>query len=732
MQINPRRNASRLFLVTALIAWTTAAAAPPSFLSEETPLGQSQGFGVALDGGTAIVGQRVFERDGGGLDAWAHVAQLGQSGQSVSIDADTVIVGVPNDDQAGDDAGAAYVYERDAGGPNNWAEVKMLIASDATAFDSFGSDVAIDGDTVLVGANRDDDAGSGSGSAYVFGRDAGGADNWGQVAKITASDAAGGDQFGLAVDISVDTVVVGSNLDDHVAADAGSAYVFERGAGGEDNWGEVKKLTAFDAAALARFGWDVAIDGDTVIAGAFGDTELGSSSGAAYVFERDQGGAGNWGEVKKLTAAQGYAFFGFAVSLSADRALVGANLSSEGAFQSGAAYVFDRDEGGADNWGQTKKLVPSDAETDGRFGVGVSTTGEAMLVLADLGFGVFGSYVFRSPRVHMFVTAGSHVGDFGGLTGGDAICRAEGLPLGGLWKSFLSVQGTDRFSRIPSGVAIVRLDRMSLADDSTDLNGAVYNPLHVEPGGGTAPSGTQVWTGDSDSDGNCVDFSSTGDTGVFGVASETDTDWHSSGAEACTATNRLYCFRFLCPESAVSGCVDTWAKGSLMVSDAKFAKERLAAKLQKGPALTQSDFGNPLATGGTGYTACLYNGAGTMVLQMEVGRAGDDCGGRPCWKAVGGAPPGGKGYAYKDRDRSVRGLQTLSFKGGPAGTSKIRIKAGNNSSKEQRGLPRGIPAALSGSTSLTLQLHGDDLDQCFSVTLDQIQKDLGFFFQAKK
>ncbi len=121
------------------------------------------------------------------------------------------------------------------------SEVKKLIASDAQAGDNFGFSVAVSGDTAVVGAPFE---GSRAGAAYVFQRDQGGAGNWGEVKKLTASDAEAGDRFGVSAAVSGDTAVVGARSE---GSEAGAAYVFHRDEGGANNWGEVKKLTASDA-----------------------------------------------------------------------------------------------------------------------------------------------------------------------------------------------------------------------------------------------------------------------------------------------------------------------------------------------------------------------------------------------------------------------------------------------------------------------------------------------------
>ncbi|MCH8066348.1 MAG: FG-GAP repeat protein, partial [Chloroflexi bacterium] len=108
-----------------------------------------------------------------------------------------------------------------------------------------------------------------------------------EVRKLLASDAQAGDRFGVSVAVSGDTAVVGAHGEDAGGSNAGAAYVFQRNQGGTDNWGEVKKLSSSDAEAGDQFGRSVAVSGDTVIVGAFAEDAGGSAAGAAYLFDRD-------------------------------------------------------------------------------------------------------------------------------------------------------------------------------------------------------------------------------------------------------------------------------------------------------------------------------------------------------------------------------------------------------------------------------------------------------------
>ncbi len=132
----------------------------------------------------------------------------------MSISGDTAIVGAFYDDDKGNNSGSAYIFSRDQGGADNWGEAKKLTASDGAADDRFGNSVSISGNTAIVGAPQNDDNGNDSGSAYIFSRDQGGADNWGEVKKLTSSDGAAGDDFGISVSISGSTAIVGAWEDD--------------------------------------------------------------------------------------------------------------------------------------------------------------------------------------------------------------------------------------------------------------------------------------------------------------------------------------------------------------------------------------------------------------------------------------------------------------------------------------------------------------------------------------
>ncbi|MCB9421610.1 MAG: FG-GAP repeat protein [Ardenticatenaceae bacterium] len=321
---------------------------------------------------------------------------------TVAVSEDTVVVGAYGDDDNGADSGAAYVYSRNG---TIWIQQAKLTASDGAADDWFGRAVAVSGDTVVVGAVGDDDNGSSSGSAYIFVKPVGGWNDMTETAKITAADGATGDNFGLSVAVSSDTVVVGAYLDDDNGVDSGSAYVFIKPVGGWSTMTQTAKLTSADGAAGDEFGRDsIAISGDTVVVGAIGDDDNGSESGSAYVFVKPLSGWSNMTQTAKLTADDGAPedFLGRAVSVSDDTVVVGAYGDDDNGAGSGSAYVFVKPVGGWSNMAQTAKLTADDGAAGdefGRYAVGIN--GNTVVVGSyrddDNGSDSGSAYVFIKP-----------------------------------------------------------------------------------------------------------------------------------------------------------------------------------------------------------------------------------------------------------------------------------------------------------------------------------------------
>jgi hypothetical protein len=352
-------------------------------------------FSVAFDGDTAIVGAPnddvgananqgsayIFVRNPGGT-VWTQQAKLtaadgrtnDQFGFSVALSGNTAVVGIPLDDWVADvDQGSACVFVRSG---TTWTQQAQLDDSGGLAGDWFGASVTIDGDFVIVGAPSDDvGANTNQGSAYVFFRSG---TTWYQHNPIRAGDGAANDNFGYCVALSGDTVVVGARADDVGAnVDQGSAYVFKQAS---PNWTQQAQLHAPDGAASDYFGTSVALDGNTILVGAyFDDVGASTNQGSTYVFVRFPGGT-VWTQQAQLTASDG-AFedhLGSSVAISGDTALVGASGDDIGAsIDQGSARMFVRS---GTTWTESIKLTATGGAAGDAFGQAVALSGNTALV----------------------------------------------------------------------------------------------------------------------------------------------------------------------------------------------------------------------------------------------------------------------------------------------------------------------------------------------------------------
>ena len=266
-------------------------------------------------------------------------------------------------------AGAAFVFARNR---NQWKERAKLVPADVDRDDGFGDAVSIEKDIAVIGSPGDDDAGSSSGSAYIFVRDG---TRWKQQVKLAPADLQRSDAFGTAVLVYRNTVIVGAPKHTHSGVRfAGAAYVFERNG---DAWTQKTKLVADDAAKADNFGGSLAMSGNTVIVGApLADSDRGKDSGAAYVFVRDGGG---WRQQAKLGPrdAKKADQFGSGVAISGSIVIVGAKTRDEGAPGSGASYSFVRVDG---HWEERAKVLPRDPGQKVNYGEWVAISGNAVVV----------------------------------------------------------------------------------------------------------------------------------------------------------------------------------------------------------------------------------------------------------------------------------------------------------------------------------------------------------------
>lgn len=388
--------------------------------------------GMTLERWSAASLQEAYIKASNGQadDRFGHRVAVSGDGLTLAVGAyfeGSSATGVDGDGSLNDAgrSGAVYVFQKQSG---NWIQQAYIKASNTDAQDFFGYSVSLstDGDTLAVGAYREDSGASGvggddtlntstrTGAAYVFTRSA---SSWTQQAYVKASNPGNQDYFGFEVALSGDgnTLAVGALYEDssasgvdgdqsnNSASDAGAAYVYTRSGA---SWSQQAYIKASNPDVDDFFGYRVALSqtGDTLVVGARGEdssaTGIGgdgtlddaSESGAAYVFQRS---GTNWTQEAYIKASNTGAGdrFGYAVDLSADgNALVvgayregssatgiGGDGTLDDATESGAAYLFRRDAG---TWSEEAYVKASNTDAGDWFGnsVAVNEDGSSFAV----------------------------------------------------------------------------------------------------------------------------------------------------------------------------------------------------------------------------------------------------------------------------------------------------------------------------------------------------------------
>ncbi len=390
------------------ISGNTMVIGAPSEDSSTTGINGDGTSNVTSNSGAAY----VFVRTG---STWSQQAYLKASnaqaddnfGQSVSISADTIVIGATGEDSnavgvnnnqlnnSASTSGAAYVFVRTG---STWSQQAYLKASNTESNDEFGTAVSISGDTVVVGAINERSSSTGvngieanntalsAGAAYVFVRSG---TNWTQEAYLKASNTETNDQFGRAVAVTNDTIIVSATGEDSNAvgingdqannsrSDSGAAYVFVRATG---MWSQQAYLKASNTDANDVFGSSVSISGDTVVVSAVSEdsdatgvngdenNNLRSGSGAAYAFVRS---GTDWAQQAYLKASNGTSRFGESSSISNNTVVIGASGNL------GGGYVFVRS---GSTWTQQSRVLASNTENNDLFGGAVSISGDTVVV----------------------------------------------------------------------------------------------------------------------------------------------------------------------------------------------------------------------------------------------------------------------------------------------------------------------------------------------------------------
>jgi hypothetical protein len=368
-------------------------------------------IGVSTYKDNEIGGAYIFIRSNTGWSQWAaklvpnEIVVGDNFGISMAISGDTIVVGTPNQsNDVDDDVGAVYSYQ-----VLNMSKIKHL-ASNAQTRDFFGRSVAIDGNTVVVGATGSRNAeGESSGAVYMFAHN--GTEGWHEEYRFapqeyestaiiesgaTIYDIEADNNFGKSVAFSINRVVVGSpsneyNAENDTIENTGAVYVFQRG---DIGWQpEETLLRPSDPKVGDKFGTSVAIheNTNTIVVGAPGDNEKGENSGAVYVFVHD---GVEWQKPTKITADEGMAGdrFGSAVAISGNTLVIGAPENDEKDNNAGAIYVFTYD---GTNWQKEKKLTAADIQADDKFGYAVGISSNTVVIgTRPVGDHIGAAYVF--------------------------------------------------------------------------------------------------------------------------------------------------------------------------------------------------------------------------------------------------------------------------------------------------------------------------------------------------
>lgn len=348
---------------------------------------------------------------------------MAEFGTDVSVDGSVAMITAEDDLNKG----AAYIFRSNG---TEWVEEEKLVASDGISFDLFGASGTLCGpDMALIGKPHDDDLAINAGAVYMFQYDG---TFWQNTAKLTASDGEITDNFGCSVAASGDVLVVGAELEDEQAGNAGAAYIFRWNG---KQWAEERKLLASDGEDGDFFGSNVAVDGDVVVVTAIGDDDLGSSSGSAYVFRHN---GTQWLEERKLLASDGEDAdnFGFGLSMDNGVIAVGAYFHGTTAYMTGAVYMY---RWNGTDWEEEQKIVASDAEAYDNFGSSVANQGCRLVVGAmGLDHGLGGAYAYHYngsewQEVHIWRSSSSGGGlkeSMGQSVDLDGSCAFVGGPVG--------------------------------------------------------------------------------------------------------------------------------------------------------------------------------------------------------------------------------------------------------------------------------------------------------------
>ncbi len=328
------------------------------------------------DVGVADAGAVYLVDDGGGLIAEVTAAD-GASGDGfgIAVSATPERIAVGASGRSGF-SGGAYLFARNVGGPDGWGEEKAFDPPlGVVAGDRFGDAIALEGADLLVGAPKSN---AGAGSAHLYGRDVGGGGAWGSRAEFVAADPSAALSFGESVALGDGVAVVSGTGTD--GAGFGLTAIFERDVGGDEAWGRVQELAGGASGDDVFVVAAVAVSGDLIVRGdAREDSGGRAEAGRVQAYRRE---ATTWDLVATADAIDPLTGmnFGFALAAEADRLAVGCPLDDEGGGASGSVFLYAREEGGLDGWELVERILSPSPEVGAEFGFAVALDGGHLLV----------------------------------------------------------------------------------------------------------------------------------------------------------------------------------------------------------------------------------------------------------------------------------------------------------------------------------------------------------------
>jgi hypothetical protein len=341
------------------------------------------GLSVAVRGDTAVIGAYgksdlarnagaayAFTRNSG---SWTQQARLGTStplidaylGATVATNGSYTAAGAPYASVGAQNDGVVYLFSN-----ATWQQQTILLPNDPDSLSQFGNALAINGNTLFVGAPMHDSFGANAGAVYVFTFDG---VSWVQRQKLIGADTASSDRFGSALALNDGWLAVSAPLHSSPGSPGGAVYLFEFDG---VSWVQRYKVGAPDTIAGDRFGSAIALDNGWLAVGVPLHRFVGSASGAVYLFEFN-GTA--WVQRQKFVASDtvGGDQFGSALALENQRLVIGAPLHSSNGPASGAVYIFER---ATTTWIERAKLIGSDTNAGDRLGGSISIDGNTILV----------------------------------------------------------------------------------------------------------------------------------------------------------------------------------------------------------------------------------------------------------------------------------------------------------------------------------------------------------------